>query len=125
MSFNSLDSFMNNFYHPNETPFSRKNIYQEKKDAEILKRSASSPSSLALLSQPSPTTELSPTTEPSTTTEPSYLSPALGDGSAARTYGGRRRTKRRQHKGGKKSKKNKKRQRKGGKKSKKRSKRRH
>ena len=39
--------------------------------------------------------------------------------------GSRRRTRRRQHKGGKKSKKNKKRQHKGGKKSKKRSKRRH
>ena len=89
------------------------NIYQEKKDAEILRRSSSSPSSLALLSQPSPTKE------------PSYLGPAVGGGSATPTSGGRRRTKRRQHKGGKKSKKNKKRQRKGGKKSKKKSKRRH
>ena len=57
--------------------------------------------------------------------KPSGFFPSLGRGILSRLWGGKRRTKRRQHKGGKKSKKNKKRQSKGGKKSNKRSKRRH
>ena len=58
-------------------------------------------------------------------TEVAAEAQAMPGEAQAVTQGGRRRTKRRQHKGGKKSKKNKKRQRKGGKKSNKRSKRRH